>query len=249
MAVEELRVRLLPFEPDNEIHVGQYRLSLSLLRCSLTVNFVAELRRQRILCGWGLDDIPGWLQKSTTGDKGLYWVIATPPVHLVPYAETLSLRKGIGPPPPNLEFQPIGHISMDWYDFKGDTSLASRENGIITIASFFLLKSQQGKRFGSACMDQLEEQARKDPRVKVLTLNVLYGKDCTSPEMWHMLGVDFDPNKAVLQEWYERRGYVQYDMKPRYEEKNFHTGEDVFLNSAVSPAFNPLSSWFLNDTE
>lgn len=122
---------------------------------------------------------------------------------------------------------------MDWIDFKGDTTLASRENGFVTIASFFLLKSQQGQRFGSACMDQLEAQARKDPAVRALTLNVLYGKDAARREMWDMLGVDFDPNKAVLQEWYERRGYVQYRMMPRYEEKNFHTGEDVLLNSAV----------------
>lgn len=130
--------------------------------------------------------------------------------------------------------QPIGHISLDWIDYKGDSSLASRENGLITIASFFLLKSQQGQRFGSACMEQLEDQARKDPAVKALTLNVMYGEDASRREMWDMLGVEFDPNKAVLQSWYTRRGYVQYAMKPRYEEKNAHTGETVLLNAAVS---------------
>lgn len=80
------RAKLLPFEPNNEIHI-------------------AELRRQRILCGWGTGDVDGWLLESRAGDKGLFWVLPTSAVQLDPFNEPLSLRSGIGPPPPNLDFQ------------------------------------------------------------------------------------------------------------------------------------------------
>lgn len=105
MTVAQPRITLQPFDADNEIDVGQFHRFRPLHVSTLTLHATAELRRQRILCGWGIGDVDGWLKESRKGDKGLYWVIATPAPQLDPYAEPFSLRKGVGPPPPNLEFQ------------------------------------------------------------------------------------------------------------------------------------------------
>lgn len=43
-------LRFQPLDPDNEIQV-------------------AELRRQRMLCGWGLDSVDKWLEMIRKGDR------------------------------------------------------------------------------------------------------------------------------------------------------------------------------------
>jgi len=69
---------------------------------------------------------------------------------------------GIGPPPPNPSFQPLGHIALDREDFYDPPNklLADKATGIVTLATFFILKSQQGRGLGNAAMDLVEEEAK-----------------------------------------------------------------------------------------
>lgn len=91
------------------------------------------------------------------------------------------------PPRPNPNFAPIGHIALsvrlcharclrswfnsDYQDYKRDETLASREKGRMTIATFFILGSQQGKGYGSMAMNKIEAIAAAKPHnAKTLTL-------------------------------------------------------------------------------
>lgn len=69
---------------------------------------------------------------------------------------------GTGRPPPDPSFQPLGHIALDREDYcdPPNKDLASKETGVVTLATFFILKSQQGRGLGSAAMDLVEEEAK-----------------------------------------------------------------------------------------
>jgi hypothetical protein len=76
--------------------------------------------------------------------QNLYWIHPlTSTSFPVPDIEYYNLEPTIqGPPPPDLSFQPLGHVSLDWEDYGGDDSLTSREEAMVTIATFFVLHSQ-----------------------------------------------------------------------------------------------------------
>lgn len=100
---------------------------------------------------------------SPTRTQCLYWIHPlTPSQYPIPSSEPLSLMPGTGPPPPSPSFQPLGHIALDREDFYDppNRDLASRESGVVTLATFFILKSQQGRGLGNAAMDLVEAEAR-----------------------------------------------------------------------------------------
>lgn len=66
----------------------------------------------------------------------------SPSVFTFPEVEMLSLEGKPGPPPASPSFRPLGHVSLDWVDYSGDDSLTSRDGGLVTIATFFILQSQ-----------------------------------------------------------------------------------------------------------
>lgn len=134
-------VSLLAFEPDSPTHV-------------------AELRRQRVVCGWAEDHVDEWCDQVRRGDKvraaltgphgachtltrfqNLLWIV-TPEGHDRPADLNVSERGlggAVGPAPPDVRFQPLGHVGLDWCDYLGDDTLANKEESTATIASFFLL--------------------------------------------------------------------------------------------------------------
>lgn len=54
----EPSIRFQPLDPDNEVQV-------------------AELKRQRILCGWGLDSVEKWLEMIRKGDRVSHFALYT----------------------------------------------------------------------------------------------------------------------------------------------------------------------------
>ncbi|GAA6012728.1 hypothetical protein JCM10207_005339 [Rhodosporidiobolus poonsookiae] len=188
-------VRFQRFEPDNE-------------------RDVAELRRQRVLCGWGAHAVDLWCEMARKGVRNLYWIFPFDPEAYgpLPDDEPLSQETSkLGPPPPDPSFRPLGHVSLDWEDYAGDTSLCDREKGIITLASFFILKSQQGRRLGSTVMKELEELAAgPELRATVVTLDTFDGELAKTPEYWLKQGLPFIPDSRVNEDWYARLGYVAY---------------------------------------
>ncbi|GAA5929448.1 uncharacterized protein JCM15063_004152 [Sporobolomyces koalae] len=205
MAVQDI-ITLVPFDPDNIVHVD-------------------TLRQQRILCDWAVDAIESWREQARRGVKGLYWVfpkdgeaartkLRLPP----PEIEVINRTGKPGPPPPYRDFRPLGHASLDWEDYDGDASLASKELGICTIATFYILASQQGLGLGNLVMKALEEKA-VELGAKEITLNTLCGVAGKTKELWALLGLEYDPDKTRLNEfWYERLNYKVYKRAPRYKD-------------------------------
>lgn len=199
-------IRLVPFDPENQVEVD-------------------TLTQQRILCGWAVDMIETWRAQARRKVKGLYWIVpaetsaAKTRLRCLPERENFNRTDGLGPPAPHPDFRPLGHASLDWEDYDGDQSLADRETGTITIATFYILASQQGLGLGNIVMKALERKA-VTLGARQVTLNTLCGIAGQTRELWASIGVEYDPTTTRLNEfWYERLGYVAYKREPRYKEK------------------------------
>ncbi|KAK4698748.1 hypothetical protein P7C70_g7523, partial [Phenoliferia sp. Uapishka_3] len=196
---------------------------------------VAELERQRVLCGWGLEHVPVWRDEVRRGDKGLFWIFPKPGFedkYPVPDDEPLNLEDGQGPAHPDPSFRPLGHISLDWTDYMNDNSLANRDEGLLTLATFFILVSQHGRGLGNAAMDEAEALAASPVfAAKFLTLNTMLGKNTASQEWNERVGIKYNPGARVNQNWYRKRGYVEYKEEPRYHFTNPGTGVSQVLEA------------------
>ncbi|GAA5886613.1 hypothetical protein JCM16303_001387 [Sporobolomyces ruberrimus] len=203
---EDEIITLVPFDPDNQIQVD-------------------TLTQQRILCGWAVDKIETWREQARRDAKGLYWIIpadteaAKAKLRLpLPERESFNRTEGLGPPAPHASFRPLGHASLDWEDYDGDETLANREEGIITIATFYILGSQQGLGLGTIVMKALEQKALS-LGAHTVTLNTLCSIAGSTKELWASIGVEYDPKTTRLMEfWYKRLGYEAYKREPRYKE-------------------------------
>ncbi|GJN92242.1 hypothetical protein Rhopal_005272-T1 [Rhodotorula paludigena] len=195
---------------------------------------VEELRRQRVLCGWGEEKVEFWRDQVRRGVKNLYWVFpsaANEPLPWFGFEPCNFDTARSGPPPPDLSFQPLGHVSLDWEDSDNDESLCDREAGKVTLATFFLLLSQQGKGYGSTVMKEMEEMAKRDLSATSITLNTVDGEFAVQPWWWERQGVPYSPTRRVNEKWYERLGYVAYKRGiPRYPGKTV-SGEDILLEA------------------
>ncbi|GAA6032007.1 hypothetical protein JCM8097_003385 [Rhodosporidiobolus ruineniae] len=196
---------------------------------------IAELSRQRILCGWGLENVDHWRQLIREDRRNMYWIFPTDPAvtAALPDDEPLSLEAGkIGPPPPDPSFRPLGHVAVDWEDYDGEPTLASKDDRVCTLATFFILKSQQGKGLGSFVMKEMERQAVSELNARAITLNTVDGDRAADPAWWARIGVDAKAEVTRNNErWYERYGYVAYRRGvPRYPHKT-PSGEDILLEA------------------
>jgi hypothetical protein len=87
-------------------------------------------------------------------EQGLYWIFPADTeasrarLRPLPDRESFNRVEGLGPPAPHADFRPLGHASLDWEDYSGDGTLANREEGVVTIATFYILGSQQGLGLG-----------------------------------------------------------------------------------------------------
>jgi hypothetical protein len=116
----------------------------------------------------------------------------------LPEEEYEGVRRQIGPPSPDLSFRPLGHISLDWVDGEGDKTLADRKEGRMTLSTFYILQSQQGKGLGRIVMDEVEHIIQLPPyNAKEITLNTLSASAASSPEFWYTLGVPYDPQARI----------------------------------------------------
>ncbi|GAA6032009.1 hypothetical protein JCM8097_003386 [Rhodosporidiobolus ruineniae] len=132
----------------------------------------------------------------------------------------------IGPRSPDPAFKPIGHIALDWEDYAGEPSLASKEDRVCTIATFFILKSQQGGGLGSAVVKERERRAVTELNARAMTLNTFDGEKCDDPE-WCRRAMVTRNNER----WYARYGYVAYRRNiPRYWQKDID-GNDILLEA------------------
>ncbi|KAL1961490.1 hypothetical protein VTN77DRAFT_1669 [Rasamsonia byssochlamydoides] len=175
-----------------------------------------ELRHQRIICGWDFSD-----------DKLRKW----------PSSSTAT------------ELVRAGHISLDSYCDPPDPELATSDKTIMTIQTFFILPEYRGTGLGRQAMDLVESMATKEPfgspQCNFITVNTLskrYLRD-EWPE-WRGIWKDLtrEPPAFSNQEWYERRGYVQWKEEPRYHERTRDGREVVLVASFLRKAAGSISA-------
>ncbi|GAA5981436.1 hypothetical protein JCM10908_004108 [Rhodotorula pacifica] len=218
MTAADRKIRFVRFRPDDATEV-------------------AELRRQRVLCGWGLEKVDLWLKQVQRGVKNLYWIYVDPQPPIAEF-EPLNLEPTkYGPPPPDPTFAPIGHVSLDWEDYEGEIELADKERGILTLATFFILGSLQGSGLGNLVMREMEKMAASpELDASVLTLNTLDGNVGRDPAFWARLGVPY--KTRINEDWYARLGYTPFRRGvERYPSKAFDgtefLAEAVFMSKAL----------------
>ncbi|KAL1966122.1 hypothetical protein VTN77DRAFT_4870 [Rasamsonia byssochlamydoides] len=185
-----------------------------------------ELRRQRIICGWDSSnaDLQRWREKQREGLKALFWIA-------LPAAASSTSSTAT-------ELVHAGHICLDSYCDPPDPELATSDKSIMTIQSFFILPEYRRSGMGQHAMDLIESMATKEPfgspRCKFITVNTLskrYLRD-EGPE-WRGIWNDLarKPPAFSNQEWYERRGYVQWKEEPRYQGRTWDGREVVLVAS------------------
>ncbi|KAI5478555.1 hypothetical protein MNV49_004814 [Pseudohyphozyma bogoriensis] len=211
-------VNLVRFLPDNEDHI-------------------AELTRQRVLCGWDDDKVDGWRKNVKEGEKILYWIFPVDPAKFaIPEVERLNIDPSkTGPPPPNAAFQPLGHVGIDIRDDKhDDPMLANKDEGIVKIATFFILGSQQGKGLGNIVMDETERLAASPPiNAKRLTLTTVAGRLMRDAAYWKRIGGVYDPTARVNEDWYFKRGYRAFREAPLYPYIDAESGESFLIDAVI----------------
>ncbi|CEQ38704.1 SPOSA6832_00149, partial [Sporobolomyces salmonicolor] len=246
-------VDLVRFEPDNDAHVAELK----------------HQRIRRIqLCGWGVESVEIWREQVRRGVKGLFWIFPTEGKHAEGHFRPLPEREALnadtdklGPSSPDPSFRPMGHVSLvssskvflfapscsypafgkDWEDYQHDDSLANRDEGVCTLASFYILASQQGLGLGTVVMKELEALAVK-LGARAITLNTVDGEEAVKPEFWEKQGIRYSPKLRVNEVWYKRLGYVVYKRGvPRYPAKDVN-GNDYLLEAVVSLSI--FSRWF-----
>jgi len=208
------KIELVRFDPDSSAEVD-------------------ELKRQRVLCGWGLQNVETWRDQVRRGVKNLYWIFPTDRASwTTPAVEPINHTAEPGPPPPDPSFQPIGHVSVDWEDYDpNEATLCDRANGVCTLASFFILVSQQGKGLGSLVMKEMEAMAVVDLDAKAITLNTVDGEFASQPWWWEQQGLPYSSKTRNNEDWYKRLGYTPYKRAvPRYPCKTVD-GRDILLES------------------
>ncbi|KAK4057564.1 hypothetical protein OIO90_001209 [Microbotryomycetes sp. JL221] len=209
-------VKLVRYDPDNQIEVD-------------------ELTRQRVLCGWNIDAIDKWKKYIQQDLKALFWVwpADTPQAEELwtrdmPDVDRCNLTPENGPPP-NPEFRPLGHCSLDWYDDMGDRELACRDERPrrIQLSTFFVLTHLTGRGLGNMLLQELERIAALPPfDADIITLNTMDRSRATDPEFAKIFGWHYNPKTRVNQDWYERKGYKVFKrMVPRYQDNRLADGQ------------------------
>ncbi|GAA5844728.1 hypothetical protein JCM11251_007360 [Rhodosporidiobolus azoricus] len=201
---------------------------------------VDELTRQRIICGWGADKIDLWLDLIARDVRNLYWIFPLrPEEYPLPDLESINPQvvvegaETMGPSPVDEGFRPLGHVAIDWEDYYGDTSLADKEAKVVTLATFFIMPSQQGKKLGSVVMQEMEALAVKDLDAVAITLSTIDGECASQPAWWEKQGVKWSPSLRINEHWYDRIGYKAYKRGiPRYPYKDVD-GSDGLLECVM----------------
>ena len=84
-------------------------------------------------------------------------------------------------------------------------------------------------------MDEVERLAASPSfGAKSITLNTMLGKNQASAAWHESVGLHYIPGTRVNQHWYQKRGYSEYKVSPRYHWTNPKSGDELVLEAVVS---------------
>ena len=177
------------------------------------------LYNQRVICGWGEDNIPKWRESIARGERAFFWIVLprsqetqeTPIIHLQ-----------------GEEVLPVGHIALDKVDHPAegppDESLVAPDLSALQISSLFILPTFQSLGLGAFAMDKIEALAQQEPygsvNCRTTTLTTLSKRYLEGPEdgpdgrgRWKRVG---EVPRRDNVEWYMMKGYAPYKEAIRY---------------------------------
>ncbi|KAA8643366.1 hypothetical protein EYZ11_012889 [Aspergillus tanneri] len=182
---------------------------------------LAELLRQRVLCGWDHtpEKLQQWKTKQAEGLKSLFWITTTNSNH------NNNNHNGEN------ESILAGHISLDAYSDPPDAELARADKSVLAIQTFFILPEYRALRLGRRAMDLAERMAVQEPygspncsvmALTALSKRYMYDEGPEGRGFWDRIGMPMP--EFSIQEWYEKLGYVGWKEEPRYQEKTVDGG-------------------------
>lgn len=168
-----------------------------------------ELLRQRKICGWKTrpSDMASWKERAEARRTTLFWI--------KPAAQ------------PDLR---VGHISLDKV---GDDGAA------VNISDLFVLPEHRGGGIAKAAFQAVEAMATTEPygsencrTILIDTLSRKYSDDDGMRlEYTRLTGEQPNPKGRTNEEWYARMGYVKYNEKPAYPERQGRPSGTLLLAS------------------
>jgi GNAT superfamily N-acetyltransferase len=171
-----------------------------------------DLIVQRKICGWNFSEevVAKWRDLADKGLKTIFWIVL-----------------------PHQDDPKVGHISLASEAEPHDPDLAQEDKSVMTISSFFILPQYRWGGIGRKVMDLMEDMATKEPygspNCKAIAIDTLSHKYYHhSHPLWEMMKEHLETQPSN-QLWYERRGYVRFNEKPRYVEKTI--GGDIIFDA------------------
>ncbi|KAJ5218188.1 uncharacterized protein N7498_000287 [Penicillium cinerascens] len=188
------------------------------------------LYKQRVECSWDMDKVEEiWRDAQIKGEKCIYWIVLPPSdlegVGSDKLVDTAASINAVPRQPSQIEFVPIGHISLDSKCQESDRiELEIPTEGVFWIKTFFVSRSRQGKGIGRAAMDEVEGLAAREPLcAKTLLLSTLVREDQMRGE-YAKVAFGASP-KIINQDWYSRRGYRSIKIVENFFDVRDKTGK------------------------
>lgn len=178
---------------------------------------VAELLRQRVICGWDRrpEVIARWRDETDAGLKAPFWIQPPPPPPPPSSAATSAS--------PNVR---IGHISLDSTASPPDLSLANpHDKSVLAITNLFVLPEHRRGGIARAAVDVLTSLAKTEPygsrtctAVAVTAISKRYHDEDEWRARYEWLSGMAAPERGRANEdWYVRMGFVKWKEEPRYD--------------------------------
>lgn len=192
------------------------------------------LRRQRLVCGWGVELVDACRETMRRGESTMFW-IAMPDddarLHTSgscagdiatsfekDCSQETRVRRG------DRLYVPAGHVALDRTDRYGCLDLANPDGSVLQITRLFVLPAFAGLGLGVLAMAFCEREARREPygstRCAATALTTMSRKFLFAEEGSVELKHRPPPNRRAgdIQSWYERQGYVAQREALRYED-------------------------------
>lgn len=203
-------INLVPWDPDSPEHVER-------------------LRQQRIACGWKVEKVPDWQKFQRDGKLAFYWITLAPehaerdhlleehwkefPAGQEPLRNSCTSLMGSEYAANDTTFHPIGHICLDGCveNHADNTLMISPEDGAYALAAFYISTALQGSGIGREVMELFEKTAVEVHNATTITLDTLSNED-TCVGSPRMIALGRPVPKVPIVDWYQRRGYVVYDV-------------------------------------
>ncbi|KAF3014226.1 hypothetical protein E8E14_008619 [Neopestalotiopsis sp. 37M] len=203
-------ISLVPWDPNSPEHVER-------------------MRQQRVACGWKVDKISNWQKFQKEGELAFYWItlgsdhedgddlvqkhLKDFPAQSEPLTNSCTSLMGCDQVPDASSFHPIGHICLDGCvdNHANNRLMISPEDGTYALAAFYISEALQGSGLGNKVMSLFERTAKEVYKAKTITLDSISNED-TAIGSPRMIALGRPPPKVKIVDWYQRRGYVVYDV-------------------------------------